>query len=602
MNNRLVLLIGLLMTFSTGQLLAQPPQPGGNPAQPLGDAPVPAENPITESKRVLGKILFWDEQLSSDNSIACGTCHKPADGGGDNRLGTNPGFDQLFGTADDVVGSQGIRALDENGMQLNDPIFGHAAQVTGRGTPSFLTSMFADTNFWDGRATDQFVDPENPNTIIIASGGALESQAVGPILSTVEMAQQGRGWSDVISKLSQVTPLSLATNVPADMADALQSVTSYGQLFQSAFGDNEITAARIGMAIATYERTLVPNQTPWDRFVAGDSNAMTASQIAGWNDFTQETPCGNCHRPPLFSDDNFRNIGLRPSIEDFGRFDVTGNNRDRGEFRTPSLRNTGLRKSLMHVGTITSVADAIDFYNAGTNNNGHVQFTADQSGIPNTNVDIDEINVFGDDAVRRGQIVDFIANGLTDPRVAAESFPFDRPTLASEVQTNTPVTPTDPEPEPEPETDPDTTEGEAAASAIAGVTSNASATTASFNGTVSSNTGPNNRNRFNRQEVLSVNMQINVASEDAASTGNIYSLIRYNGTFYALNENGSYVLWNSNTPVPVARRVPSLGMIQQVAVLDRLTQLGGEFAVFVGYDAEDGVIRYNSTAIQFIVD
>lgn len=594
MTNRQLLFASLLMALSSGQLIAQPPQPGGNNAQPLGDAPVPAENPITEEKRVLGKILFWDEQLSSDNTVACGTCHQPAAGGGDSRLGSNPGLDQIFGTSDDVIGSPGMRALDANGQQLNDPIFGHAAQVTGRGTPSFLTSMFADTNFWDGRATDQFVDPENTRTIIITSGGALESQAVGPILSTVEMAQQGRGWPEVISKLEQVTPLSLASNIPSDMADALQGNPDYGQLFQAAFGDNQITAARIGMAIATYERTLVPNQTPWDQFIAGDRNAMTQAQIAGWNDFTQETPCGNCHRPPLFSDDNFRNIGLRPSIEDFGRFDVTGNNRDRGEFRTPSLRNTGLRKSLMHVGTITSVADAIDFYNAGTNSNGHSQFTADQSGIPNTNTDIDEINVFGDDPVRRGQVVDFIANALTDPRVAAETFPFDRPTLATEVQTEVPTDPVD--------NSGTETDSVSESNTIAGATSNSSATTASFTGTVASNTGESNRDRFGQEEVLSINMQINVASQDAANSGNIYSLIRYNGNFYALNGNGQYVLWNSSGPIPVARTASSLGEVQQVAVLDRLTQLRGEFSVFVGYDTADGVIRYNGTAVQFIVE
>ena len=59
----------------------------------LPPVPVPAENPITEPKRVLGKMLFWDEQLSSDGSVACGTCHRPAFGGADPRVGRNPGTD-----------------------------------------------------------------------------------------------------------------------------------------------------------------------------------------------------------------------------------------------------------------------------------------------------------------------------------------------------------------------------------------------------------------------------------------------------------------------------------------------------------------------------
>ena len=76
-------------------------------AQPLPPVPVPPQNPITEPKRVLGKILFWDEQLSSDDTIACGTCHLPVKGGGDDRVGTHPGPDGVFGNADDILGSPG---------------------------------------------------------------------------------------------------------------------------------------------------------------------------------------------------------------------------------------------------------------------------------------------------------------------------------------------------------------------------------------------------------------------------------------------------------------------------------------------------------------
>ena len=75
-------------------------------AAELPAVPVPVENPITEPKRVLGKILFWDEQLSSDGSVACGTCHRPAAGGADPRTRRHPGIDK--GTIDDVMGSPGI--------------------------------------------------------------------------------------------------------------------------------------------------------------------------------------------------------------------------------------------------------------------------------------------------------------------------------------------------------------------------------------------------------------------------------------------------------------------------------------------------------------
>jgi cytochrome c peroxidase len=84
------------------------------------------------------------------------------------------------------------------------------------------------------------------------------------------MASDGRTWADVTNKLAVVTPLARAANIPADMVAALIQSPSYPELFADAFGDTDITPNRIGMAIATYERTLVPDDTPWDRFMAGD--------------------------------------------------------------------------------------------------------------------------------------------------------------------------------------------------------------------------------------------------------------------------------------------------------------------------------------------
>jgi len=405
----------------------------------LDPVPIPAENPLTETKRVLGKILFWDEQLSSDDTVACGTCHRPASGGGDPRQGVHPGPDNLFGTDDDMVGSPGIAHLTAPDQPATHPIFGLEPQITGRASPSFIAAMYADQLFWDGRATTQFMDPQDPNAVIIDSGGALENQAIGPILSSVEMAHEGRSWQDVIDKLVGAAPLALATDIPGDMAEAIALDGSYPELFELAFGDNGITAARIGLAIASYERTLVPDQAPWDLYVAGDATAMTETQIAGWGMLEQNTVCLNCHTPPLFSDNKFYNIGLRPSSDDLGREAVTGNTSDRGKFKTPSLRNVGLRPSLMHVGWIADTMDAIDFYNANTSNvtSDHVQFTQDQSGIPTEGgfeVDYASLSMASSSENMRANVADFMANALTDPRVASESYPFDRPILASERQ------------------------------------------------------------------------------------------------------------------------------------------------------------------------
>lgn len=575
------LLFCLLSNLAIAQGNPPPPPGGPGPDQndedfaALGEAIAPAENPVTEEKRVLGKILFWDEQLSSDNTVACGTCHQPAAGGSDFRLGLHPGFDEIFGTDDDVVGSPGIRALDAEGKPIVHAQFGLEAQVTGRASPSFFTSMFADSNFWDGRATDEFVDPLDENSVIISEGGSLESQAVGPILSTVEMAREGRDWEDVVSKLEQVQPLALASNIPADLEDALAGDQRYGDLFQAAFGDDEITPARIGMAIATYERTLVPNETPWDLYVEGDDTAMTTGQIRGWESYI-DTPCANCHEPPLFSDDEFRNIGLRPSTEDLGQFDVSGLNNDRGDFKTPSLRNVGLRKMLMHVGWVTDVEDALDFYNAGVNDTGHVQFLDDQDGIPGHPLDINELNIFADDSPARTDLIDFLENGLTDPRVANETFPFDRPTLASEIAEDT-------------------------VQSVAGLSSDNNDAAASFTISVLDADGVASGN-YSTTDALSIAGRIEVDPADTGNEARLYAVIVYNGSMYAMNESAVFVPWDGNES-----NLPSLGSrvlesVEIVPIIDGLVvDVAGDFLVYLAYEREGGALVYNGEPASFSI-
>jgi cytochrome c peroxidase len=168
-------------------------------AQALPPIPVPSENLITPEKAVLGKILFWDEQLSSDDTVACGTCHLPENSGADPRLAIHPGLDGIFGNADDVFGTQGVVRRDSSGAAIVDPIFGTSPQVTDRSGPSAFQSLFAPDTLWDGRAGTVFFDPLSPTTVLIAIGGALESQAVLPILNSVEMAKDGRTWAECMS-------------------------------------------------------------------------------------------------------------------------------------------------------------------------------------------------------------------------------------------------------------------------------------------------------------------------------------------------------------------------------------------------------------------
>ena len=388
-------------------------------AQSLPSVQFPPENQFTIEKSTLGKILFWDEQLSSDNTISCGTCHIPAFGGADPRVGLNPGFDGVYATPDDILGSFGVSVTDADDEYLNPVAFGLLPQTTGRLAQSAIMAMYANELFWDGRASSEFVDPQT-GEVLIATGGALESQAVGPIVSDAEMAHQARDWNAVIAKLTNARPMALASNLPLDMAVMIADGESYPQLFAQAFGDDAITAGRIGMAIATYERTLLPDQTPFDAFVAGDASALTPRQQGGLNAWNNSR-CSACHIGAEFTGNGFRNIGLRPIFEDQGRFDVINTPTSLGRFKVPSLRNVGLRNRYMHNGQLGTLGEVFDFY---ARRNGQVSFPQNRDGLLTVPI------VFGPN--QQIAVEDFLINALTDPRVANEQFPFDRPMLLSE--------------------------------------------------------------------------------------------------------------------------------------------------------------------------
>src|SRR5262245_39974835 len=163
------------------------------------------------------------------------------------------------------------------------------------------------------------------------------------------MAHVGRTWDDVVAKIAAAWPLALASNVPGGLARWIGGRT-YPQLFDDAFGTPEITPVRMAFAIASYERTLFSDRTPFD-----EANALIRERwpaaSRGLNTFNTLT-CVNCHAGVTFSDGLPHHIGVRPleDPEDAGRFAVTGVASDRGKFITASLRNVALRGPFMHTG------------------------------------------------------------------------------------------------------------------------------------------------------------------------------------------------------------------------------------------------------------
>ncbi len=384
----------------------------------------PKENPNSPEKILLGKILFWEEQLSSHDTHACGTCHQPGAGGSDPRsafgasLGAGP--NGVFGDADDARGSQGVVRCDLAGTPKPDPVYALNVQVTPRKAPSALDAWFFDELFWDGRASTSFVDPVT-GAVAIEAGGALESQAAGPPLSSVEMSCEGYAWTAIESKLAAAAPLKFASQIPGAMSEALSQHPTYPSLFQWVYGTPEVTARRILFAIATYERQLRSDQTPWDRFNAGDSDALTPDQQAGLAVFNVKARCAKCHTPPLFTDNKFHNIGAQAADLDAGRSSISGNQADVGKMKTAGLRNVGLRAAggLLHFGTGSgaTLRSVLDVYRQGGVDHEHTDPEIRPMNIPDYEFE---------------QLLEFVQNGLTDPRAAAELPPFDRPHLGSE--------------------------------------------------------------------------------------------------------------------------------------------------------------------------
>ncbi len=409
---RSALRIALLLPLAMAPALAQ---------QILGPVPAPPENPVTAAKVALGKALFWEEQLSLTGTVACGTCHSPGAGHSDPRTAIpgsharHPGPDGVFEAGgDDIFASPGVPLHAADGSYRNSPVFGVLPQVGGRKSPPVTSAAFSPSLFWDGRATSTFRDPLTGN-VLIANGGALESQSLGPFLDTSEMGHVGNTIDGVPGRIAGRLPLALAQDIPVDLAAWIRDRT-YPDLFAEAFGTPELTPARIAFAIASYQRTLNATQSRFDTELAG-TPALTAQERLGRQVFVN-LECDVCHAGALHTDNTFRNLGVRPDSEDAGLFNRTGLARNRGQFRVPSLRNVGARAPFMHNGGLATLEDVVDFYLRG-------------GDFPSPNKDPLMVPRSAT-AIERAALVAYMRDALTDPRIVAEAAPFNRPTLFAE--------------------------------------------------------------------------------------------------------------------------------------------------------------------------
>lgn len=392
---------------------------------PLNPPPAPVGNPVTAAKAYLGKTLFWDEQLSSTLTVACGTCHRPSHGGADprtiinNTRSRNPGFDGVFNTPDDVFGSPGVPQNNLDGTYSPSNQYGFNEQVTGRKAPTYLNAGFPFDGlfmgiFWDGRASSTFRDPLT-NAVLLQDGATYESQILFPPVSSGEMAHGNRNWTQVANQIASVKPLALASNVPRALAEWINGRT-YPQLFEEAFGTPEVSPARIAMAIATHERSVFTDRSPLDRFAAA-IEPLTAQEDRGREVYIGNQ-CHFCHAGPNLTTQKFFFIGVRPPAEDIGRQAVTSNIDDLGSFKSTSLRNVELRAPYMHNGQTATLEDVVEFYDRGGD--------FDAPNKPNL------IRPLFLTAQQKADLAAFMKRPFTDPRVRDELPPFDRPQLYTE--------------------------------------------------------------------------------------------------------------------------------------------------------------------------
>lgn len=271
----------------------------------------PADNSPAHEKAgeraALGRLLYFDPILSGANDVSCATCHHP-------DLGLSDGRGLSMGK-----GGRGIGPDRAGGA------------VIRRGAPTVWNAAFNHMQFWDGRAPD------------------LEEQAKGPITSEVEMAEN-----------------------PETLISDLKAISEYATHFDRAFGGENasgVTFDNVAKAVAAFERTLTTNNSPFDRFVAGDPNALTESQRRGFDLFRSgKSRCFECHGLPTFANRDFKIIGvpdLDPNQPDFGRFDVTEGEGNRRAFKVPTLRNVALTAPYMHNGRFKTLEEVIDFYAGG---------------------------------------------------------------------------------------------------------------------------------------------------------------------------------------------------------------------------------------------
>src|SRR5581483_11259810 len=249
---------------------------------------------------------------------------------------------------------------------------GIRGQKGGRSAPTVINRAYSLAQFWDGRA------------------GTLEEQAKGPMANPIEMG-----------------------NTHGAIVDRLKKIEGYKKLFAQVYGTDEINIDRVAMAIASFERTVLSGNAPYDRYKAGRKSELSPAQIRGMSVFFDKAKCDKCHEGANFTLNAYANLGVgsdKPE-PDVGRYAVTKDPKDWGAFKTPTLREIARTAPYMHDGSLKTLEDVVEFY--------------DKGGVKNKNLD-ENIRPLHLTAAEKKDLVEFLKSlsgeGWQKAR-APETFP-----------------------------------------------------------------------------------------------------------------------------------------------------------------------------------
>jgi cytochrome c peroxidase len=196
-----------------------------------------------------------------------------------------------------------------------------------RASPTVINTGYNSIQMWDGRKK------------------SLEDQATGPMEASVEMK----------------------TDFPKMLA-FLENDPDYAKMFDAAYPGEGVNNDTLARAIAAYERTIISNNSPFDHWVKGDKNAMTAQQVNGFKLFVGKANCSVCHSAPNFTDNGFHNLGLKSwGVEnpDMGRYGQKPIKILKGAFKTPTIRDIERTAPYFHDGSAYTLAEVVEHYNKG---------------------------------------------------------------------------------------------------------------------------------------------------------------------------------------------------------------------------------------------